>query len=839
MPRLTFHTRPRTATTAPALAARWARRSAMARSAGATVPIVTSLAAGTAGCGLPAPTGGWPGGRLPSTVDGTCKPAGTALRDGSVASGVGGATASASAGCGSTAGSSRLHATPLATSSRTHTARVRRTPRRVGAWGFDSMGLRAPGARLRRAQPSAARAGCPPDPPPSAQLCVVAAESAFEVPGVRLLADSLLRLVERKRANRQRASEFGGRGWDSVVAPGPEPALTIGAVPVACRLPARCRGPRPPMRVSTCPVAVSGRLARLFQRPLVALLVCASAACTGEPSVTSVDAAQDAPDVAAWLVPPPDTDSTATAPDGPAIDVPLDLGLGPAGDTGWDAVRPFPSIPPALEPACVPEAGAFLPPLPATPTGDAAFEPFRPLRAVGEDEVVAIRALQKGSTVTDPAAPVPTLKADAATQIVSVGSGAEPGSFVAKVRFAQPGLRTLTVQWPDGRSATAQHLAYATPLAVWRLTTTADAFAALHTSSAKTFYPCTLEVGAKKFTGAQIRIHGGTSKGYPKKSLRIDLKKGDKLADGRRKLVLRAEWNDKTMLRNWLSLQLFRSFTWLPAPQSDFVHLRWNGEFYGLMHEVQRIGGDFLELHGRNPDGNLYEADPPSTAPLPSGANLTPLVDPSLYAVAYTKHAGAAGDNADLRALIEQTLTLPDAALANALDGAVKVHDFLTYAAAIAVLQSTDHLRKNYYLYRDPVGSDPRFEMLPWDLELTLGHLWTETDDTLSEAIVTDLSLWTGNEKLVPALTNRLWRALSVPKWKQAFATYAQGIAGGAYGTGWLDARLAWAVCRVRLDLLADTRKRATNAEYLERVEEIRAFAKARRAFVQQSAGGP
>ena len=68
-----------------------------------------------------------------------------------------------------------------------------------------------------------------PDPPPSAQLCVIAAESAFEVPGACLHADSLLRLVERKRANRQRASEFGGRGWESVVNPGgPEPTRAGG-----------------------------------------------------------------------------------------------------------------------------------------------------------------------------------------------------------------------------------------------------------------------------------------------------------------------------------------------------------------------------------------------------------------------------------------------------------------------------------------------------------------------------------------------------------------------------------------------------------------------------------
>ena len=578
------------------------------------------------------------------------------------------------------------------------------------------------------------------------------------------------------------------------------------------------------------PAAPPGRIAWLAVLGAVAL------ACSGDPGAVDATADALAADVSAWLVPPPDTD--AAPGEGVAGDVPADLGPGPAGDTGWDAAPPFPAAVEPLEPACEPEPGAFLPALPATPTGDASFEPFLPLRLVGEDEAVRLRVQKKGSAETDAKAPAPTLQGDAGTQIVSVVKGELPGLYVATVRFAQAGVRTLTAQWPDGRSATAQHLAYATPLPVWRLVTTAADLATLQASSDKTYYPCTLEVGTKKFSGAQVRIHGGTSKGYPKKSLRIDLKKGDKLADGRRKLILRAEWNDKTMMRNWLSLQMFRSFTTVPTPNSAFVHLRWNGDFYGLMHDVQRIGGDFISAHGRNPDGNLYETDPPSAAPLPSGANLTPLVDPALYPIAYTKHAGPEGDLADLQALIEKTLTLPDAALANTLDGVVKVHDFLAYAAVITVLQSTDHLRKNYYLYRDPAGGDPRFEMWPWDLELTLGHLWNETEDTLSEAIVTDLSVWAGNEVLASDLTNRMWRALSVPTWKKAFAGYAQAIAGGAYGSGWLDSRLAWALCRVRLDALADSRKRATNAEYLGRVEEIRTFAKARRSFVQQAVGG-
>jgi hypothetical protein len=542
---------------------------------------------------------------------------------------------------------------------------------------------------------------------------------------------------------------------------------------------------------------------------------------------------------------PPATTPDATAANTSAPDTSTTLDPGPRtdtqpGTTATDAIQPETAAWPApldLAPTCVPDNQPFAVPQLAKQSGDIGFAPWSPLRTAGVAEAVGLEVYQKGAFTPDPAAPTPTVTSDATVQVQNVEASGG-GKFVAWLTFTAPGKRTLQAKLPDGRTGQAEVFVYATPLPVWRLDVAPAVFAQLHAErSDKTEQPCSLTVGGKTYQGATVRVHGGTSKDYPKRSLRIDLKPGDNLPDGRRKLILRAEWNDKTQLRNWLAFQFFRSFTWLPASRAEFVHLRMGGAYYGLMLDVQRIGGDFVALHGRDLDGNLYEADPPHTLGIP--ANLAPLSDPQLYPQVYMKHRGPADDYSDLRDLVEKTLLQNNALLSELFDKHMRRDDFLLYAAAMAVLQSTDHLRKNFYLYRDTNGPDTRWEMWPWDHDLTLGHLWNPQDDTLSEKIVTDLPLLTGLEEDGVALWNRMWRVLKIAAMRKQFEGYAVKLAQQVYATGWLDQRIAWATCRTKWDVLADTRKRATDAEYLQRVDEIRQFAKARLQFVQQAVQVP
>jgi spore coat protein H len=326
------------------------------------------------------------------------------------------------------------------------------------------------------------------------------------------------------------------------------------------------------------------------------------------------------------------------------------------------------------------------------------------------------------------------------------------------------------------------------------------------------------------------RLHGGASRDYPKKSFRFDLDQGLELKDGRDHIILRAEWNDKSLLRNYLGLETFRNGTWLAVPSAEPVHFRINQQYYGVMWRVERIDGDFLRTRGmNNKTGSLYEADPfQECAKL--GADMAPLPNMETYQCVYPLQKGEE-DYADLIDLIENILTLAPWDFQPIINDTVRVNDMLVYFAAMAVIQSQDHLKKNFYLFSDPASSDDdRWTIFPWDLDLTLGHLWTYQSDTLDETIFTDSPLDFG---VCPGYCNVLFsKLMEVNTYRARFFQMVKRLTDTVFTNEFVKEHIDNFLCRAEPDILADTRKRATNAEYLSRVDELRFFVDERRKFI-------
>ncbi len=400
------------------------------------------------------------------------------------------------------------------------------------------------------------------------------------------------------------------------------------------------------------------------------------------------------------------------------------------------------------------------------------------------------------------------------------------GRALARVRLSGAGPLALGLR-SGALTGTSPLMVYETRLPVWELTVDQvrlDGLAA--TAHEDRRLPARLTVNGIEFD-TTVRLHGGTSRDYPKKSYRFDLAEGRQL-DGRRRLILRAEWNDKTMLRNWLAHEVFRRGTWLPTPEARYVHFRVNGRYYGLMLQVERIDGAFLAARGLDPEGDLYESDPPLGGRV---GDMTPL-PPDQYPVVYDHHAGAA-DHADLRRLIEEVLTLEPGAFVDALPREVAVDDLLVYLAAMAAVQNHDHVRKNYYLYR--ATASPRgWVVLPWDLDLTFGHMWSEGEDVLGERITTDADPFVGSLLEGQGQHNALIeRVLAYPELRARMVAMAHRIAATTMAPEAIERRIASALCDVRPVLAADERNRASNAESPARLAEIRQFVAARGAVLR------
>ncbi len=493
--------------------------------------------------------------------------------------------------------------------------------------------------------------------------------------------------------------------------------------------------------------------------------------------------------------------------------------------------------PQSIEPVapCTPYAPGFVEPDLADPSGDVRILFSSPLEPTGVSVRVEIRVFETGTEVLDASATGTVAVDVGAVGEVVEQTAVESGRAVVWIRFDEPGQHVISAQANllDGtRTGEVEIATFTSQLPIWQVAIDNSDWAKIKADPLETIkVPIDLEVGGQSYSGT-VRLHGGSSREFPKKSLRIDL--DDKaIALGEEHIILRAEYADKSLLRNWLGYELFSNGTWLPTPKSELVHLRMNGEYYGVMNHVERIGSDFLASRGMGKSGSLYEADPPRAFSVPGG-NMTPLGAIDDYRVVYQHHQGSILYD-DLIDLIEGILQESNSTFEKEIGSRIVVEDVIVYYAMMAIIQNHDHVRKNFYIYSDTEGEDDRWKFIPWDLDLAFGHLWTEENDVLDETISFDADPFVGvkTPSRFGYYNHLMDRLLTRQQFRDLFLGMMGYMIDSSFNQEFVDERLDSAVCRATPDILADHRKRATNAEYLGRVDEVREFVSGRRKLIE------
>ena len=480
-------------------------------------------------------------------------------------------------------------------------------------------------------------------------------------------------------------------------------------------------------------------------------------------------------------------------------------------------------------PSCTPPAGGFTAPTIPKQKGPLwllTSAKATPIGAVERVEIVAVGADDKRDASANGQ---PTLTADTGVSVIEVGPMVA-GVAVAKVRVDVEGPTTVTAGF-DGKTATLPVHGFASQLPRVELQLDETALAAmLGTPSEKIWSPATLRYDGKTYP-AKARLHGGSSRYFDKESFRVDLEDGVTLPNGRRRLIFRAEYVDKTMLRNFLALDLFRGATPLPASDTEYVHFRVNDRFWGVMLLVERVDRDYLERRGMQPHGSLYEADPPLELSSPGG-NFTPLPDLETYRTVYQHHAGV-WKHDDLIVFIEDFLQRPDSEIAADLDRVVAVDEIIVYLATMMALQNHDMVRKNYYYYRPVDGADKRWRFIPWDLDVSFGHLWTEENDILDENIFHDGEPLVGKNFGHPFYNRLIDRIYASATLRARLRSFVQHLIDGPFRQEVLGKRIDAMACHIGADLAIDPQKRAENDEMAQRVQELHDFITARRTWLQ------
>ncbi len=244
---------------------------------------------------------------------------------------------------------------------------------------------------------------------------------------------------------------------------------------------------------------------------------------------------------------------------------------------------------------------------------------------------------------------------------------------------------------------------------------------------------CSVMYRDKFYDYVAVNIHGQSTQGFPKKSYNLNFNKDNRFnwAAGEkeiRSVNLLSNYADKAKLRNTMAYESWAASHHAASHFANRIHVRQvtgseqTPSFYGIYDLVEDGNEEFLSRCGLDENGALYK------------------MYNSLESVAGgEKKTREFESNADLQALIDgvNPSTKSLAQRRQYIYDNVSIPTLVNFCAMHSMILNTDWGHKNYYIYRDTLGTREWFT-LPWDQDLCFGHTWTGAqnyfdDDTHSQ----------------------------------------------------------------------------------------------------------
>jgi len=337
-----------------------------------------------------------------------------------------------------------------------------------------------------------------------------------------------------------------------------------------------------------------------------------------------------------------------------------------------------------------------------------------------------------------------------------------------------------------------------------------------------------------------IRQHGGGSRSGIKPNLDINFAyySGKQSFLGLPFIILKANNEDPTNLREWVSMKFFRMMGF-PAPREAPAQLFVNGQYFGFYMIVEHEDETFLQRNFGQSGGYLYEWQFADTYEFQNLGD-----DPSLYAQFLELKTDQTAPDlqtfCNLVQLVNQpsSSTFTDADFIIALSQYMDPKSFLTYAATENVLSEADALvggivgMNNFDLYQFQGASRNQhsttfYQLIPWDKDLTFSNS--------ARDIMTGFTL-------PPNINLLAQRLVGIPEYLNFYLGQVAKAANLLGGTGgWADTEISseYAVIDTAASndpnkqcLLAGELYSCGTADFQNGVQALHSFLASRSAFV-------
>ena len=223
-----------------------------------------------------------------------------------------------------------------------------------------------------------------------------------------------------------------------------------------------------------------------------------------------------------------------------------------------------------------------------------------------------------------------------------------------------------------------------------------------------------------------VRQRGQATNAYSQKfnfNKASDFYVNDRL-DNVGEINMNAKGADPAYIRQTLA---FDTHKWCGTPscESFLVLMQLNSEFDRVGVLIEQVDEDFLQRHGRDPDGALYkfvqrsgeteaQADPIHYPYLPH----TPCFSDTDNGI--EKKIRQWEDFSDLQAVVDGLMAPTELQRQRYVFDNFNLPEMMNYLAARAISNDCDDTRKNFYFYRDTNGTG-EWEIYPWDNDFTFG----------------------------------------------------------------------------------------------------------------------
>jgi hypothetical protein len=233
------------------------------------------------------------------------------------------------------------------------------------------------------------------------------------------------------------------------------------------------------------------------------------------------------------------------------------------------------------------------------------------------------------------------------------------------------------------------------------------------------------------YDNLDVRTRGQGSRFWPKPSWKFFFPQGHNfsapglIARSVDTFNLQSPYSDKSYLREILAWGTAKDAA-APYLQIFSTRVYKNGEFFGVFHYLEAPDSDWVKRLGLDTDAARYKAF--DDLRLRSFEELPEL---------YEKRSRLSEDHSDLYDFVSGLNTTDGEAQEDFLFDNVDLPATINYLAVNCIYHNNDHMTKNYFLYRDTIGSG-RWAMQLWDLDLTFGRNLT-LNSTLNDEIWADV----------------------------------------------------------------------------------------------------